>query len=78
MNAHFVNEGIFFDNYVSYPVTCDEFNTFKNRVNASQEETRIALEVEHFQGEVNRIYTNVDLDKNLVTYKLDHEFTHEW
>lgn len=45
MSGHFVNEGIFFDNYVSYPVTCDEFNTFKDRVNATQQETRIALEV---------------------------------
>lgn len=76
MNGHFVNEGIFFDDIVDYPVTCDEFNIFKDRVNATQEETRIALEVEHSRGVVNHIYTSVDLDKNLVTYKLG--FATEW
>lgn len=70
-NQSDINDDIYkpwFRNEKTFNTNCVEFQSYVKSVN--EVDNKIQVDVEH--PNVNSIYTDVNLDKNLVTYTLSH------
>lgn len=66
----FLRPGYFFrKKNASYPINCDEFRNFVNVVNNNPNNK---INIEHNGNFINYIGTNIDTEKELVTYKLEY------